>query len=114
MNSMRRVAVLGLPVLLFNSAIANAATDGDAVEACADAITTFIEQRQGVEPDLQLDQTRIERGQRLNSPAIFELDAIDASTNDIVGKFTCLVNKRAKVRKLVTLPLDAPDAFGRG
>ena len=109
-----RAAVIGLSALILGAGVANAAkTDGAAVDACSDAIATYIEERQGVAPELKVDQSGIDQGRRLARYTVFELDAYDASTRNVVGRFTCMVNGRAEVKKLVTLPLDTADAARR-
>ena len=109
------MTALALPALLLSHGIAGAAaTSSDAVEACADAIAAFIEGKQGLEPRTEIDESRINGRRRLSSLTVFEMDAYDSSKENVVGRFTCTVNNHAEVRKLVTLPLSAPDAAHRG
>ena len=115
MKMIHPITAIALPALLIGHGIANAAaTNGAAVEACAGAIAVYIEDRQGVEPGLQVDQSGVASRGRLSRLTAFEMDAYDASSENVVGRFTCFVNRRAQVRKLVPLPLTAPDAEERG
>lgn len=114
MNIFDRVAVLALPVLFLSQGIASAAaTDNVAVAACADAIADYFEDRQGAELAIQIDSRAVGRNRRLDNLNIFEMDAFDPATRSIVGRFTCTVNARAKVKDLRTLPLTAPNAVRR-
>lgn len=114
MKTLDRVAVLAIPVLLLSQGIAGAAaTDSAAVAACTDAIADYFEDRQGTEPRLQIEPSGMEKNRRLDHLNVFELDAFDPATRNVVGRFTCTVNARAKVKALRTLPLTAPDAVRR-
>ena len=115
MKTIHRVTALALPALLLSHGIASAAaTSSDAVEACAGAIAAYIEGKQGLVPTTQVDNSRIDARRRLSRLTVFEMDAYDSSKEDVVGRFTCTVNNHAEVKKLVTLPLSAPDAAHRG
>jgi len=114
MRNLDRVAILVLPVLFFSQGKASAAeTSHAAVAACTDAIADYFEDRQGAKPAVQIDTSAMDRDRRLDVLNIFELDAFDPATRNVVGRFTCSVDRRAKVRRLITLPLTAPDAVQR-
>ena len=115
MKTPDRVAVLALPALLLSQGIANAsAKDSEALAACTDAIANFFEVQQGAEPATQIDAGAFGKDRRLGKLTVFELDAFDANTQNVVGRFSCTVNRYAKVRQLRTLPLTAPNAAERG
>jgi hypothetical protein len=105
-----------LAVLLMSSGVANAAADSEqAVQACAAEIETFLEaQRQVDDLNLNLDQSGIDNLVPLNRVNVFELDAFDPDSGNVIGRFTCTVNRRAKVTMLAPLPLSERDAKFRG
>ena len=114
MKYVNPVTALGLLAMLLNPDSVNAAgTNNDAIEACAGAIAAYIEDRQGTEPGLRVDTSQITGRNRLDRFTKFEMDAFDASSRSVVGRFTCVVDGRGKVKRLVTLPLGAPDASER-
>ncbi|MBT8079573.1 MAG: hypothetical protein KJO31_13430 [Gammaproteobacteria bacterium] len=106
-------ALVAAPLLLLGSGFAAAMTDADAVRACSSAIAASIEEVQGVEPGVQVDDSQFKSTRRLVRMTKFELDVIDASSKDVVGKYSCVVDRRAKVRTLRTLSEDAPEAVVR-
>jgi len=101
-------AVLVAPALLFSAAVVNAATDRDAVQACSAAIATTIEREQGPGVKIRVDESGINPGERLVRQTTFEMDALDPSTETVVGKFSCRVDRDAHVMKLRTLTLALP------
>ena len=106
-------ALIVAPVLILGSGFALAKTDADAVQACTNAIAASIEERQGLEPGVSLDNSQIASKRRLVGITKFELDVLDASSKNVVGKYTCVVDRRANVRRLSALSDDAPDATRR-
>lgn len=104
--------VFALSILL-GTVAANAATEIDAMQACTDAIATEIKDAQGADVRVRIDASTIDPDKVLHGLTVFHLDAVDASTNELVRKFDCQVNRRAKVRSLRTLSLDAPSAIER-
>ena len=115
MKTINRATAIALPALLLSQGVASAAaTSSDAVEACTSAIAAYIEGKQGLVPTTQIDESRFNGRRRLSRLTVFEMDAYDSSKENVVGRFTCTVNNHAEVKKLVTLPLSAPDAVFRG
>lgn len=105
--------VAALPVLMLSAITAHAATNGDALQACSEAIATSIEKQQGAELKLRVDASSIDPGRRLHNDTLFHLDAVDPATDNVVGRFDCRVNRRAHVRSLYELSPDAPSAIVR-
>lgn len=100
-----------LPVMLFSTALANAATDRDAVQACSEAVVTTIENKHGAAVNLRVDESGINPTEKLVSRStMFEISAVDSSTEDVIGRFQCHVNRNAEVLRLRTLALDVPAA----
>ena len=50
---------------------------------------------------------------RLRKVETFHLDARHPGTDEVVGRYDCVVSKQAEVIELVTLPLTADDAVTR-
>lgn len=110
-----RVTAVAVPVLSLCSAMADAATDLDAVQACSEAIATTIEERQGAEVGLRIDDSGINPRERLvGRVTVFDVNAIDVSTDKVIGRFSCRVDRRAQVTRLRTLKLAVPVAERRG
>lgn len=95
-----RSKVLAVPILMLGAYSANAATDMDAVQACSDAIATFVEEKQGAPLKVSVDLSTSGLGRRLSEPTVFHLDATDPTTGDVVGRYDCHVNRRGIVRSL--------------
>lgn len=113
MKKFKAKSVLVLPVLLLSSVVANAATDLDAVEACSDAIAASLADKQDAAVKVRVDQSMVDAKRRLGGLTKFHLDVMEASTTSVVGRFDCTVNRRAKIRSLVSLSIDAPSAVQR-
>lgn len=115
MKTQDRVVFFALPTLLLGQGIANAsANDSEALAACSEAIADHFEVQQGAKPVTQIDASDLGGDHRLGDFTVFEMDAVDATTKNVVGRFSCVVNRYAKVRQLRTLPLTSTDAAQRG
>ena len=115
MKKSNHLMLLCLPALLMSAGLANAATkSARAVEACAAEIETYLEEKRTADLSLTLDQSKINDREPLSARTVFELDAYDSTTDSVIGRFTCTVNRRAQVTQLVPLPLTDPDAAIRG
>ena len=113
MKVAKLVIALGLPVIALNAPLAEARTERNAVRACSNAIVETFQKQQDVELGLNVDESGIKPLNRLNRFTTFELDAIDSNTRNIIGKFTCTVDRSAQVKRLVTLPMSAKKATQR-
>jgi len=92
---------------------AEAASGRDALEACVQALTKEISEAQGTGVNARISEDSSGHERRLNSPAMFSLDARNAADGEIVYKADCMVNSRGEVQRLVRLPVDAPSAETR-
>jgi len=111
MKITNRAAVVALPILLLSSVFANAATDRDAVQACSDAIASIVEKKQGAAVNLRVDDSGINPREKLVSRRTsFEMNALDATEENVIGRFRCQVDRKAYVTQLRTLTLDLPVA----
>lgn len=110
MKITRHVGIVALPVLMLNSFYASAATDRDAVVACSEAIATVVAEEQGAAVRTRIDDSRVEPKRVLRRTTQFDMNALDPSTNDVIGIFRCLVDNQARVVQLRTLSLDVPNS----
>lgn len=92
---------------------AEAASGRDALEACVEALTKEISEAQGAGVNARISENSSGHGRRLDSPAVFSLDARNPRDGEIVYKADCTVNSRGQVQRLIKLPMDAPDAETR-
>jgi hypothetical protein len=89
---------------------AEAASGMDALEACASALAREMSKAQGSGIQVRISDDSLETGRRLVARTIYHLDARDPRNNEIVAKADCTVDTRARVKSLVRLPDDAPEA----
>ena len=104
--SLKAVAVMTLGF----STIAHAATEQDAIEACARIAAERIEQHQGVMPKVSFGGLAGERNYSLHGVTLYHLDAVDPATDKVVLRLDCRVNRHAKVLSVRTLSMDANSA----
>ena len=106
----KSIAVLGsalaLSVFPFS---ASAYTAETALNACAAALTT---EMSGGELTYRIDESS-GGAKRLRGVETFHLDARDPASDEVVARADCVVDGRARVKWLKTLPLDAADASER-
>ncbi len=88
---------------------ASAYTAETAMNACAEAFTAEIT---GEELAWRLDEETDVDG-RLNGSQILHRDARDPETNEVVARADCVVDSRARIKRLTTIPIDAKDASER-
>lgn len=88
---------------------ASAFTTENAMGACAEALSSEIS---GDELAWRLDADSIGGG-RLRGREVYHLDARNSANDEVVARADCVVDSRARVKSLKTLPLDAPDARER-
>ena len=96
------------------SGIADAATEQDAIEACARIAAESIEKRQGVMPKVSLGKVSGERNYSLHGVTLYHLDAVNPSTNEVVMRLDCTVNRHARVLSVRKLSVEAGSAESRG
>lgn len=99
-------SALALSVLPFS---ASAYTADTALNACAAALTA---EMSAGELAYSIDESS-GGTKRLTGMETFHLDARDPASNEIVARADCVVDGRARVKWLKTLPLDAADASER-
>lgn len=87
---------------------ASAFTAENAIEACFDALGDEMELG-----EMAISVEDFGGGRRLRALEMFHLDARGATSDEIVARADCVVDSRAKVRRIKVLPLDAADASER-
>ena len=92
---------------------AEAASGRAALEACVEALTKEISEAQGAGVNARISENSSGHERRLDSAAVFSLDARDSRDGEIVYRADCTVNARGQVQRLVQLPMDAPNAETR-
>jgi cation transport ATPase len=92
---------------------AEAASKRDGLEACVSALTREISDERGTGVEARISEDSHAGFGRLAARSKFYLDARDPRSEEIVLKADCVVNSRGQVRKLTTLPSDAPEAEER-
>lgn len=87
----------------------SAYTAEKAMNACAAALTSEISEDQLA---WRLDEeTSFKR--HLSGIEVYHLDVRDAETNAVLARADCVVDSRAKIKRLNKLPIDAADARER-
>ena len=92
---------------------ANAVSESKALEACASALASEISGDTGVETSYRLDEGMPVNTRRLRDVGLFHLDAHDPESREVVARADCWVTRRARVTRLVPVPIDAGDATQR-
>lgn len=109
MNS-SKVLVMGCAIAMTSAAFnAQALTAKAGLDACTRAMVDTLSMSVGSQVGYHMD-TRNKATGRLNARDIFHLDARNPKTDDVIGRFDCIVSRRAEVLELITLPLSADDA----
>lgn len=106
----KSIVVLGSALALSVSPFsASAYTAEKALNACAAALTA---EMSGAELAYSIDENSYSNT-RLKGIETFHLDARDPDSDEVVARADCVVDRRANVKQLKTLPLDAEDAKER-
>jgi len=88
---------------------ANALTAKDGMGACTKAMIDNLSTELGAPLGFRMD-SKFEDNGRMKRVETFHLDARHPGTEEVVGRYDCVVSNEAEVIKLVTLPLSADDA----
>ena len=90
-----------------------AASLQDGLDACASAVVDDLATSNGAPLDYRISEDSRASKSRLRERETFHLDVHDPSSDEVVARADCIVDSRARVKKVVTLPLDEPDAAQR-
>ena len=103
----RKIVKFGCALALATTPFSVSAYSADsAMNACAAALTARMSDASGTATAYSLDETSLDGG-RLGELSIFYLDARDPKTQEVVARANCVVDSRARVKRITTLPLDA-------
>ena len=91
----------------------NAATRTDGLTACAKAAVFDLGEQQDMELGYSLSSDSITSGVRLEHREVFHLDITKPDSNTIVARVDCIVDRKAKVRGLIKVPIDGKEAIVR-
>ena len=83
------------------------------MDACADALVSKLSTDTGTTLNFQLAAGSESSKVKLNFRETYHLDARDPNTQKIIARADCVVDRKAKVRQLVSIPLSADDAAAR-
>lgn len=90
-----------------------AASLQDGLDACASAVVDELATSNGAPIDYSMSEDSRASKSRSRMTETYHLDVRDPSSDEVVARADCIVDSRARVRKVVTLPLDEPDAAQR-
>lgn len=113
MKARNAIAVIFAVGAVFAHTGAEAASGQAGLNACIDKLAKEISESQGSGVDVRLDEDTKASKRRLEHATTFFLDARDSSSEEVVAKVNCTVDRRAKIRRFVVLPEDAPLAQHR-
>jgi hypothetical protein len=90
-----------------------AASGQDGLEACVGALATELSSARGSAVQARISEDSKVSARRLGEVTIYHLDARDSGGSDVVARMECVVDSHGRVKRLVKLPIDAPDAAAR-
>ncbi|MDH3788389.1 MAG: hypothetical protein OES53_07475 [Xanthomonadales bacterium] len=90
-----------------------AASLQDGLDACADAMVTVLASGSDAPLDYSVSPDSDTSKARLRVRETIHLDARDPASNEVVARADCVVDSRARVKRLVSVPLTEPDAAER-
>jgi len=91
----------------------NAATRTDGLNACAQAAVTELGERQNSELGYSLSPDSMTSGARMKHRELFHLDITKPGSDTVVARIDCVVDRKARVRDLIKVPIDGEDAIVR-
>lgn len=92
---------------------AEAASGQAGLEACVSALVQELSTEQGSAVQGRISDDSLVSNKRLGPNTTIHLDARNTSSQEIVAKADCVVDSKAKVKGLIMLPDDAPEAGER-
>lgn len=103
-------------VIAFSMTSLNAlasATRAEGLNACAEAVVTELGTSQGSPIDFRVSPDSDKSLEKMRRRETFHLDIRSPETDVIVARIDCVVDQKARVRKVIDVPLDALDAEKR-
>lgn len=106
----KKVLTLGCALVMTTAPIhVNALSAEIGLDACTKAMVNDLSTEFGARVGFRMDRDYT-YPTRMKSRETFYLDARHPVSNEVVGRYDCVVTNRAMVVKLVPLPLSADDA----
>lgn len=90
-----------------------AATRTAGLNACADALVNKLSVENGAPLGFQLGADSEQSNAQMSNRELYQLDVRDPNTQEVVARAQCVVDRQARVRQLVSVPLSADDAAER-
>ncbi len=90
-----------------------AASVQEGLDACATAVVSELAGSDGAPPVYSMSEESGNSRSRLRIRETIHLDVLDPHSHEVVARADCVVDSRARVRRLVSLPLEEPDAAER-
>jgi hypothetical protein len=91
----------------------NAATRTDGLKACAKAAVTELGVQENTSLDYSLSADTTTSGIRLKHRETFHLDITNPDDDSVVARVDCVVDRKARVRNLIEVPIDGDNAIVR-
>ena len=106
------VCACAVAASILNTSV-EAASGQEGLEACVSALTRDLSSAQGSAVHAQISEDSKVATRRLDQVTTYHLDARNSSNHGIVARVDCIVDEKGRVKRLVKLPNDAPDAETR-
>lgn len=110
MNGKKAMVCMSAVAASILSISVEAASGQDGLEACVSALTKELSSTQGNAVQARISEDSQVATRRLSDVTTYHLDARDPQDHDIVARMDCVVDEKGRVKRLVKLPDDAPDA----
>lgn len=109
MNSKKKYIAITTAALSAVSFNAQAITAQVGLETCVDALVEELSASSGNEMGYQLDPGNTGFDSRLKSLESITMYARDPHSNELVSSMECVINKRGRIVRLTSLPLDGKE-----
>lgn len=109
MNSKKKLlakCTIAMAVIPFHT---HATTGQVGLEACADALASELSSSNGTAVSYQLDSASEGFDTKMRSVEQISLYARDIHSNELVSKMDCVVNRKGRVIRLTSIPLEASE-----
>ena len=90
-----------------------AASLQDGLDACASAVVGELANSNGAPLEYTVSEDSSVSASRLKVRETIHLDVRDPKSNEVVARADCVVDSRARVKRVVSVPLHEPDAAKR-
>ena len=105
-NQTRMKALLALAVSM-SPALSHAITEKEAIGVCAQSLVEKLAEEQGAPLKHSIGPNSSNSNLKVREEMLFNLYGVDPTTDQVVVRANCIVNRAGRVQKLTTLPLYA-------